>query len=350
MKTASQNARAAAIKAAAGLKCDTRVCRFVASILIAGTLILFAVPKIALGNLFVLDTLPGNGTIAEYTNSGAPVNVSLLTGLGFVDQDGFGFGSLPSVATADGFLYVTNPIAGTIGKYTTSGATINAALISGLKDPQDIEIPGGELYVAERGNNRVGKYTTSGATVNASLITGIAGSNALAISATELFVGHGGTVGSYTISGATINASLATGFEDIHDVEVSGSSLFVSSQFDDGGIVAKYNVDGTLINFLLISTDSARSFAISGTDLFLVQGDRVTEYTTSGMFIPPDPFISGPFFSPTGIAVEGPASVPETLSTLWFGLTMAGLFAFAQRARVYDKSSPQPSQPGRFLK
>jgi hypothetical protein len=151
-------------------------------------LLLWAAPEPAHANIFVVDQGPfdedGHGTIGEYTNSGMPINPSLITGLT----------SPGRIAIADGFIYVTNTAAGTIGKYTTSGKTIDASLISGLHTPVDIEVSGGDLYVLEDLGGlvhpeRVGKYTTSGATVNASLVTGVA-DYGLAVSGTDLFVSH----------------------------------------------------------------------------------------------------------------------------------------------------------------
>jgi hypothetical protein len=43
-------------------------------------------------------------------------------------------------ATARGQIYVTNYTVGTIGEYTTSGATVNAALVSGLLVPYGITV------------------------------------------------------------------------------------------------------------------------------------------------------------------------------------------------------------------
>lgn len=70
-----------------------------------------------------------------------------------------------SPATA-GEIFVVNSSNGTIGEYTTSGATINASLISGLNSPFDVAVSGTDLYVTN-GNGTIGKYTTSGATQNA---------------------------------------------------------------------------------------------------------------------------------------------------------------------------------------
>jgi hypothetical protein len=71
----------------------------------------------------------------------------------------------------------------------------------------------GFIYVSEVpffGEGRVGKYTTSGATVNASLITGLGSAYGLAVSGTNLFVSgsDGGAIGLYTTSRQTVNASL----------------------------------------------------------------------------------------------------------------------------------------------
>jgi MYXO-CTERM domain-containing protein len=64
-----------------------------------------------------------------------------------------------------------NPSSGNIGEYTTSGATINASLISDQGWPWGLAISGNDLFVANNGSATVSEYTTSGATVNAALIS-----------------------------------------------------------------------------------------------------------------------------------------------------------------------------------
>jgi len=56
---------------------------------------------------------------------------------------------------------------GAIGVYTTSGATVNAALITGLTNPTGIAVSGSDVFVVKAGNNSIGngtigEYTTSG--------------------------------------------------------------------------------------------------------------------------------------------------------------------------------------------
>jgi hypothetical protein len=90
---------------------------------------------------------------------------------------------------------------GMIGEYTTSGATVNSALVTGLTLPTGIAISGGDLFVENLyvppsySFGTVGEYTTSGATVNSALISGVEVPVGIAVSGGDLFVGHGGTVG-----------------------------------------------------------------------------------------------------------------------------------------------------------
>jgi DNA-binding beta-propeller fold protein YncE len=114
---------------------------------------------------------------------------------------------------------------GAIGEYTTSGATINASLISGVADPSAItlSISGNDLFVANYSGSTIGEYTTSGATVNASLSSGLYAPAGIAISGNDMFVTNGfaGTVGEYTTSGATVNASLISGLNEPYGIAVA---------------------------------------------------------------------------------------------------------------------------------
>jgi hypothetical protein len=80
-------------------------------------------------------------------------------------------------------LFVLSGLTGseTIGEYTTSGATVNASLITGLTDGNEIAVDGSDLFVTNFPDGTVSEYTTSGALVNASLITGLDGAGPIAI-------------------------------------------------------------------------------------------------------------------------------------------------------------------------
>jgi hypothetical protein len=58
---------------------------------------------------------------------------------------------MPGAARAQ--LFVTSIDDNTIGEYTTSGATVNPALISGLSFPQGIAVSGENLFVTSFGPN-----------------------------------------------------------------------------------------------------------------------------------------------------------------------------------------------------
>ena len=80
----------------------------------------------------------------------------------------------PSTGMAHGQVFVANWSSGTIGEYTTSGATVNAALVSGLSRPYGLALDGNEhLFVANFSLGTIGEYTTSGTTVNAALVSGL---------------------------------------------------------------------------------------------------------------------------------------------------------------------------------
>ena len=104
-------------------------------------------------------------------------------------------GLLSTSAAHGDAIFVVNPFAGKIGEYTTSGATVNASLISGLSIPSGIAVSGSDLFVVNEGTGTIGEYTTSGATVNASLISGLtffSGFAGIAVSGSDLFVSNQG--------------------------------------------------------------------------------------------------------------------------------------------------------------
>ncbi len=144
--------------------------------LVTAATALSAVPRTAIGQIFVTNGANNRGTIGEYTTAGATVNSSLVTGLN----------NATAVAVSGTDLFVANGSTGTIGEYTTSGAVVNASLVSGLGFPTGIAVSGGNLFVVDSYTGTMGEYTTSGATVNAQLVTGL-NATAIAVSGTNLF-------------------------------------------------------------------------------------------------------------------------------------------------------------------
>jgi hypothetical protein len=232
-----------------------------------------------------------------------------------------------SEARAD-TIFVANEQAGTIGEYTTAGATLNAALITGLGHPIALAVSGSDLFVVSvdvNGIGTIGKYTTSGATVNAALITGLNFPEGIAVSGSNLFVVNNfpanpvmpfGSIGEYTTSGATVNAALIPNAPlSPVGIAVSGSNLFVTQNCLSmasclpivGGTIGEYTTSGATVNTALISSGLSDSFgiAVSGSNLFVTNfgGSTIGEYTTSGATVNV-PLISG-LSAPIGIAVDG---------------------------------------------
>jgi hypothetical protein len=168
------------------------------------------------GNIFAVD---GNASILEYNaTTGAPVGSgTFLTGLH--GPQGIAI-SGSDIFVANDFLNSSNKW--TIGEYTTSGATVNANLVSSttlLFEPDSIAISGSNLYVSNFGNHTVTEFSLSGSTATpigtGTLVSGLIG-NTVGVSAfgSDIFVSNDSAgasdVGEYTTSGSTVNASLIT--------------------------------------------------------------------------------------------------------------------------------------------
>ena len=122
--------------------------------------------------------------------------------------------------------------AGTIGEYTTAGATVNAALISGLNGPLGIAVSGSNLFVANYGDWHDRRIHHLGGDGERRADLGVerpvwALRCRARICLSRTFA-HG-TIGEYTTSGATVNAALISGLNDPHGIAVSGSDLFVTN-------------------------------------------------------------------------------------------------------------------------
>jgi hypothetical protein len=134
-------------------------------------------------------------------------------------------GSLsPSAARAGDTIFETNLFIDTIGEYTTSGATVNPALISGLNGPIGIAVSGSDLFVVNFNTGTISEYTTSGATVNAALISGLSLPVGVAVLGSDLFVTNEipGTIGEYTTAGAPVNVPLISGLTTPVGIAISG--------------------------------------------------------------------------------------------------------------------------------
>jgi len=299
---------------------------------LATAAVLCALPGTARAQILVVNSgngAPGAGSIGEYTTSGALLNPALISGL-----------TCPAgIAISGDKLFVVNFLAGTISEYTTSGALVNPSLISGLNFPGAIAVSGGFLYVSTSAVNveadMIGKYTTSGATVNATLIPGLGPVGDIKVSGNNLFYSDGidNLVAKYTTSGALLNPNLVPNFVEgvnfARGIAVSGDKLFVVDEgtFPGTGTIGEYTTSGATVNPNLITgLIFPGTVALLGEDLFVTSGvnlasenTMIGEYTTSGATVNAA-LISG--LNNLGDFAVLPESVPDASST-WTLLLLA---------------------------
>ena len=237
----------------------------------------------------------GNGKIGAYTTSGAVVNASLVSGL-----------SQPvGIAVSGSNIYVTEKFNGTIGSYnTTSGAVVNANLVSGLNNPFGIAVSGSNIYVVNEQNGTIGAYTTSGAVVNARLVSGLNNPSGIAVSGSNIYVvnGRNGT------SSEVVNASLVSGLNNPSGIADSGSNIYATNS--GNGTIGVYNTtNGAVVNASLVSgLNNPSGIAVSGSNIYVTElfNGTIGVYTTSGVLVNAR-LVSGlsfPYFLSVGDATD----------------------------------------------
>ena len=118
-------------------------------------------------NMFVSSLGVSNNveTIGEYTTSGTTVNASLVSGLTLNAGN-------PALAMLGSNLLIGNA-SGTIGEYdATTGTTVNASLVSEPGGLYSFTVFGGNLFVTTS-SNTIDVFTTSGAVVATALVSGL---------------------------------------------------------------------------------------------------------------------------------------------------------------------------------
>lgn len=232
-------------------------------------------------SIFYVATV-GNGTaaagkISTYDSSGALINGNLISGLNY---------PYDLVATASG-LFVLNKNAGSVDRYNLDGTGVTT-LLSGLSNPTSITVTGSDLYVATNGNDgisgTIGKYTTSGAEVNASLISGLGTVGGIDVSGSSLYVmsyqpAQQRTVSQYSTSGGS-GTVLATGLYEAKDLAVSGSNVYFLMQ--NGGLydVMLLDTGTTSVSSFKSGINGATDVYISGTTLYVTS---LNGNTTNGL-------------------------------------------------------------------
>jgi hypothetical protein len=308
----------------------------------ACTAIFLFLPAATHGQIYV--TKQGGSTVGAYTTSGTTLNAALVTGV-----------SGPSgVAMSGGNLFVTVSIGGKIGEYdAATGAPVNTSFVTGLSQPWGLAVSGENLFVANTTGGTIGEYdAATGATVNAAFISGLGYPAFVAVSGGNLFVADRGfdRVGEYNATtGATVNASLVTGFASLFGIAVSGSNLYVADDGDGsatGGSIGLYNaVTGATVNRSFVTgLGGPNGLALLGGNLFVANSSggggsglgSIGEYdATTGSTVNAT-LVSGLANNPFGIAVV-PEPSSQALAIVAFG-GLAG-YVWMRRRRPTPKAT-----------
>ncbi len=107
------------------------------------------------------------------------------------------------------------------------------------------------------------------------------------LSSGQLFVGSagsGGSVGEYAGDGSTVTASLISSISYPIAVAVSGSDLFV---VNGGNTVSEYTDTGTVVSATLLQLPEVDGIAVSGTHIYVSDSSSgvIGEYNTSGSVV-----------------------------------------------------------------
>lgn len=271
--------------------------------------VLWTVPRNAQAQIYILQNNPSQvGIVSEYSTKGELINANFITGLSDPVQ----------IAVSGDFLFMTNNIGGTVGKYdATTGGAINAGFISGLYVAYALAVSGNSLFVGyysphTENNYIIGEYdANTGATIDASFITGPSFPYQIAVLGNKLFVSTGTvedgrvvfTVGKYdATSGALIKAKFIKG---ANLLAARGDILF--GQVSDGSVSTYDAVTGKVLTPGFIPyLKTPISLAVLGNGVFVAKylRDTVAKYNaTTGVLIDPR-FITGTMPYPISIAIK----------------------------------------------
>jgi hypothetical protein len=287
---------------------------------------------------FILN-MPPDSTVNVY-NMATGVTTTLISGLNGPTGIAL-FGSTLFVASQGDNSHGTLPgsppytLTGKIGEYTTSGATINASLITGLDRPDDIKLYGSDLFVASEGHPKqgidgtVGDYTLSSdfSTVLSSkpaLISNLLNlPDGLAINSVQQL--QGGTLSNpVSLSAGTteVSASIGgSGSTDFYQFLWGGGDLKVTASVTGANSNGAYEFE--LLNmFGTIIAEEALTSLNNFMGEIDIAGFAYNEYVIGLVADSPnDPMIDITFNDPV-------ASVPESSTLAIFGTGLLFLIGF----------------------
>ena len=259
------------------------------------------------------------------------------------------------VATAS-HLYIAN-----LGTDGTDGSVVRfdlnggdpTTLVSGLYNPNDVEIAGNSMYVlisAAGSEGLVQKYDLNGVPDGSfTPVTGLNNAVGIAVSSTHLFVSNAGTgeVFKYNLDGtggSTIISGLNGSFNLMAGAgpAVLGDHLYVSRRAADNlkVTIGKYDLSGNVVNdeLILPETNGFSTLAAAGTRVY-----ATTAYSTYVEYDSSDGELlrstaTGPA---AGVAVLAQPELPTVTIGQYLGLTITGTVG-AQYIIEYTTSLDEP--------
>ena len=120
---------------------------------------------------------------------------------------------------------------------------------------------------------------------------------------------NAGTVAKYNLDGSLVNASLVSGVSTgPSSVAVSGTDIFTITSFNNPATFSEYTTSGAPVNVINTGLNDLRSIAVSGTNIFVTDQngglgiEEISEYTTSGATLNTD-LATLSAFAPSGIGI-----------------------------------------------
>jgi hypothetical protein len=157
-----------------------------------------------------------NSTLYAFDITGPPIALWTVSNLG----------ATAGVTVAGTNVFVingsSNGSSNGIGEYNALTGTVESAnLVTGLYDTFSLTTDGNYLYTSSYAGGTVSKFTLSGQTVNANLVTGIPdGANGLAVSANKLYVADIFQVQEYDATTGAYVRTINSGMEQANSVVV----------------------------------------------------------------------------------------------------------------------------------
>ena len=234
-------------------------------------------------NLYISNQNNTNtNSISKYNSTGGVVNANYISNINT---------ALGIAFDATGNLYVVSNFSKTVSEYSTANPTTGVFLSSfstGSSNPNGIAIDSAGFIYISNTDGSIGKFSSSGAVINATFATGLTGAYSLSFDTSDnLYVGITASTGVFANSVVRVTPSGAV------SKYVTGLSLPAGVNFYNGNLYAA-NASGTTVAKVtqavpattavqIQSSVSTRQIQIGGTNNSAVAGISLTSAELAGI-------------------------------------------------------------------